>query len=114
MVVTGREEEGSGVDQPEVQLHVPRLGIGQTVAHGGIFHPPLPAVVDGQHSPPGDKAAFKAAHVKIVEAEHHAGEDLVDGHGPFAAAAVELPHRAAVALGQQKGPLICKGIPIHG
>ena len=105
MVKAGREAEHAGVLPPQVQLHVPGPGVGHGVFSGGVFHAPLPAVVDGKQRPPGHIGAFVPGHVEVVEAEHNAGEHIIDGHGPFAALVLELPHGAAVLLGQKLRPL---------
>ena len=63
------------------------------------------AVVDGKQRPTGHIGAVVPGHVEVVEAEHNAGEHIIDGHGPFAALVLELPHGAAVLLGQKLRPL---------
>ena len=51
--------------------------------------------------------------MKVVEAEYHAGEYLIGGHGAVAGLVAELPDRAAVALRQQYGPLLFKHRAAH-
>ena len=104
-VKAGREAEHAGVLPPEIQLHVSGPGIGHGVFPGGVFHAPFPAVVDGKQRPSGHIVTFIIGYVKVVEAEHNAGEHIIDGHGPFAALVLELPHGAAVLLGQKLRPL---------
>lgn len=104
MVMAGREPEHPGVLLSEIQLHISGPGVGHGVFSGGVFHAPLPAVVDSKQRPSGHIVTFRIGHVKVVEAEHDAGEHIVDGHGPFAALVLELPHGAAVLLGQKLRP----------
>ena len=105
VVMVGGKDKGPGVLLAEVQLHIPRRRVGQAVIPRGVLHPPLPAVVDGQQPPVRHVAALKVLHVEVVEAQHHAGEDLVGGHGPLPGLVAKLPDRAAAALRQQHGAL---------
>lgn len=108
VVVVRRENKGAGVLHAQVQLHISSLGVGQPVICRHVFHPSLAAVVDGKDAAVRDIAALKAAHVEVVEAEHHAGKHLVDGHGAVSGLVAELPDGAAVALRQQYGSLLFK------
>ena len=56
----------------------------------------------------GQSTDSVALHVEVVEAQQHPGEHLVGRHGAVAGVVAELPDGAAVALGQEHGPLVFK------
>ena len=108
VVMAGGKGEYPRVLPAQIQLHVAGGCVAHQIVPHRVLHPPLPAVVDGQHPALGDKAAIIALHVKIVEAEHHTGEYLVDGHCPVPRFIAELPDPAILAVRQQAGSLPLK------
>lgn len=106
MGVAGRKVERARVLLAQIELHTPRRRVGDQVVARGVIHVSLAAVVDGEHPPFGHKIALVALHVKVVEREHHAREDLVGRHRTVAGLVSKLPDRATVALRQQNSALM--------
>lgn len=106
MGVAGRKVERARVLLAQIELHIPRRRVGDQVVARGVIHVSLATVVDGEHPPFGHKIALVALHVKVVEREHHAREDLVGRHRTVAGLVSKLPDRAAVALRQQNSALM--------
>ena len=114
VIVPCGKNEPPRVMQSAIQLHVSRTHIGHGVLRRRVFHPPFPAMVDGQQISRRDKPGIEVFHMKIIVMERDPRENGIGGHCSVAGFVAELPHGAFVVLcHQQCAGLLCQQVVQH-